>query len=104
MNATEAFSAPGHPYNCAQAVAIGAGREDLLSELAVCGGGRAPEGRCGALHAALRIASPEKHAEILEQFQAVAGALTCREIKGTTHFPCVKCVELASRLLSEAQS
>ena len=101
MNAIEAFSAPGHPYNCAQAVAIGAGREDLLSELAACGGGRAPAGHCGALHAALRIAPSEKHDAILAQFQAEAGALTCREIKGTTHFPCVKCVELASRLLSE---
>jgi hypothetical protein len=33
----------------------------------------------------------------------VAGALTCREIKGTTHFPCVKCVELGARLLDEAR-
>ena len=99
MNAIEAFSSPGHPYNCAQSIAIGAGRDDLVSELAACGGGRAPEGRCGALHAALLIAPPEKHAAILEQFRATAGALTCREIKGTTHFPCVKCVELAATLI-----
>ena len=99
MNATEAFSAPGHPYNCAQAVAIGAGREELLPELASCGGGRAPGGRCGALHAALLLAPQERHAEILEQFQSVAGALTCREIKSGSHFPCAKCVELAARLL-----
>ncbi|MBR6470301.1 MAG: hypothetical protein IKS83_00760 [Victivallales bacterium] len=103
MNAVEAFSLPGHPCNCAQAVAVGAGREDLVSELAACGGGHAPEGRCGALHAALLLAPPEKQAAILAQFQAEAGAMTCREIKSGTRYPCVKCVELASRLLSEAQ-
>ena len=101
MNAQEAFSAPGHPYNCAQAVAIGAGREDLLTEFSACGGGRAPGGYCGALHAALCIAPSEKHAAIIAQFQSEAGALTCREIKGTTHYPCTKCVELGTRLLSE---
>ncbi|MBQ4481120.1 MAG: hypothetical protein II943_10825 [Victivallales bacterium] len=103
MNAKDAFSAPGHPFNCAQSVAIGAGREDLLPELAACGGGRAPGGRCGALHAALLIASPERHGVILEQFQAEAGALTCREIKNETHFPCIQCVELASRLLENRE-
>ena len=99
MKAIEAFTAAGHPYNCAQSVAVGAGREELVSELASCGGGRAPEGRCGALHAALLLAPPEKRAAILEQFRAAAGAVTCREIKGGTGFPCVQCVETAARLL-----
>ena len=31
--------------------------------------------------------------------QQAAGAVTCREIKGGTGFPCAQCVETAARLL-----
>ena len=100
--AEELFAAPGHPYNCAQSVAAGAGHEELVPELASCGGGRAPEGLCGALHAALRLAPAYAHSEIKRQFEAGAGALTCRAIKGTAHTPCAKCVALAADLLAQA--
>ena len=50
--AFELFTAVPKLHNCAQAVADGMGRKDLVLELAACGGGRAPEGLCGALHSA----------------------------------------------------
>ncbi len=97
------FTAPGHPYNCAQSVALGANRPILAEELRSCGGGRAPEGICGALHAALLLAPAEKREEIREAFRARAGALTCREIKGEAKTPCLSCVELAAELLEKSR-
>ncbi|MGN0866574.1 MAG: hypothetical protein ACI4SG_02710 [Oligosphaeraceae bacterium] len=99
----EYFTAPGHPYNCAQSVALGNGREELVEELSRCGGGRAPEGICGALHAALLLAPEEERPALQEAFRKEAGALTCREIKGGALTPCVQCVEIAAALLEKAQ-
>lgn len=99
-SAVEYFSETPRQYNCAQSVAAGAGRLDLVPELAAMGGGRAPDGLCGALYAALRLLPETEHEETKRQFAATAGAIRCREIKGAAvPFPCVKCVELAERLL-----
>ena len=95
------FTAVPKMHNCAQAVACGAGREDLKDELAKCGGGKAPEGLCGALYAALLLAPVEKHDEIKQKFAEKAAYLTCREIKTISKFPCADCVALASELLEK---
>ncbi len=102
--AAKYFTLPGHPYNCAQSVALGAGRPILAEELRVCGGGRAPEGICGALHAALLLAPEESRGAIREAFRERAGALTCREIKGAAKTPCLACVELAAELLEKSRA
>ena len=99
--AEEIFSAVPKTHNCAQAVAAGAGRDDLVPALAVCGGGRAPGGLCGALHAALAIAPQEHHAQMKADFASATGALTCKEIKGFTHTPCAKCVATGASLLEK---
>ena len=101
--AGELFTAPGHPFNCAQAVALGNGHEEQKEDLARCGGGRAPGGICGALHAALLLAPEDQREAIQAEFQRQAGALTCREIKGQTGTPCLQCVEIATALLAKAQ-
>ena len=90
-------------YNCAQAVALGNGHEEQKEDLARCGGGRAPGGICGALHAALLLAPEDQREAIQAEFQRQAGALTCREIKGQTGTPCLQCVEIATALLEKAQ-
>ncbi|MBQ6470338.1 MAG: hypothetical protein IJJ33_00005, partial [Victivallales bacterium] len=90
--AEEIFSAVPKTHNCAQAVAAGAGRDDLVPALAACGGGRAPNGLCGALHAALAIAPEKHHEQIKAAFASATGAMTCREIKGATRTSCAKCV------------
>ena len=95
------FTAVPKLHNCAQAVACGADREDLKEELAKCGGGKAPEGLCGALYAALLLAPKDKHDDIKREFAAKAGFLTCREIKTVSKFPCADCVALASELLEK---
>ena len=96
--AFELFTAVPKLHNCAQAVADGAGRADLVPELASCGGGRAPEGLCGALYSALLLAKPGNREKVKEEFQAAAGALTCREIKSNAKFPCAECVRLGAEL------
>lgn len=98
--AVELFTAVPKMHNCAQAVAAGAGEEELAAELKCCGGGKAPEGRCGALYAALRLTPEDSHAELIDRFCAAAGAETCREIKaGNPPYPCVECVRTGAELV-----
>ena len=97
-NAVEIYTAVPKMHNCAQAVAAGAGREDLVEAFKVCGGGKAPGGLCGALHAALALAPESEHDAIKTAFAEKAGALTCREIKAVTLFSCAECVRVAAEL------
>lgn len=96
-NALEYFQMTPHK-NCAQSVAMGCGFPELEEELAACGGGRAPGGRCGALHAALRITPEDKHEAIIKGFVAETGSELCKEIKTVCKTPCTKCVEVAAAL------
>ena len=101
-NAVEIFSRVPRTVNCSQAVAAGFGREDLLGELAVCGGGHAPGGRCGALHAALLLVPEALRADVAEEFRRRAGSELCREIRAAGGFPCRGCVETAAGLVEKA--
>ena len=94
------FRQKPYMYNCAQTVCAAFGREDLVEPMASCGGGRAPEGTCGALYGAMQVA-PEKSAAILAAFTAANGASTCREIKCCNRVPCQECVRIAATLLVE---
>ena len=91
------FSAIPRQHNCAQAVVCGLGRQDLQEEMKACGGGHAPGGLCGALHAAMTLV-PEHAEEIRSAFAASLGADTCHALKGELHVPCTKCVETAATL------
>ena len=98
-SAVEYFAEVPRRYNCAQSIAAGAGREDLLAELSAKGGGRAPEGLCGALYAALQLMPEDRREAALAEFQKAAGSVRCCEIKSGTGFSCAACVELAEKLL-----
>lgn len=64
------------------------------------GGGRAEQGRCGALHAILMLTPcPEKRARLIEDFIETAKSPHCREIRKTGTLSCAQCVELAATLL-----
>lgn len=97
-NAVEYFTAVPKLHNCAQAVAEGAGRKEMVADLAACGGGRAPGGLCGALYALLLLAPESEHQNLKEAFKKEAGALTCCEIKSQKLYPCSECVRTASAL------
>lgn len=100
--AVEIFSAIPRKYNCAQSVAAGSDRDDLVPALASCGGGKAPAGRCGALHAAMLIAGEGKAESVRAEFVAAAGSEFCRELKHELKVPCVKCVGTAAALAEAA--
>ncbi len=101
--ALSAFRLEPLKLNCAQAVvhAHRAAHPDCAhhpDDFRELGAGRAPEGRCGALHAA-RTLRPEAAEAITTAFRATAGGDTCRELKREHGFPCPECVALAVRLL-----
>ena len=93
------FTAVPKTHNCAQAVMDGCGgTSGQVAEMAACGGGRAPGGLCGALHAALLL-RPDRAEEIKAAFAREVGALTCRDIKTKAGTPCPICVETAAQLV-----
>jgi hypothetical protein len=95
------FHQPPAMYNCAQSVAALCGMEDLCEALKAMGGGRAPEGRCGALHAALQLVPEARRQDLIDAFVAEAGAPDCRTIKAVTKFPCRSCVALGCTLAKQ---
>ena len=99
--ALELFTATPRKHNCAQATACGLGHDELYETLAACGGGKAPGGRCGALHAAMLIAGEARAEELRRRFAAELGAETCAELKRTLFVPCARCVETAAKLAEE---
>ena len=97
--ALEIFERVPRTHNCAQAVAAGCGHPELMEELSSCGGGRAPEGRCGALHAALLMVPAERGEAVRQAFIQKNGSEFCRELKTVHHTPCSQCVETAASLV-----
>ena len=104
-NAYELFTAVPKQHNCAQAVADGFGDHALSEAMKVCGGGNAPYGRCGALHAALLLTDQACHEELIRKFTTAAKSEKCKEIKGSAEpFPCAECVRLAAELVEKFRS
>jgi hypothetical protein len=93
-------------YNCAQAVlraytpAIGMSDENqtrFLEQFSQFGGGRAPEGECGALFAAKAILSDsDAKQKVEDDFVRAAGSTKCSDIRGPKTITCAQCVQVAS--------
>ena len=96
----------GKGYNCAQTVynsqrKHGPVDETKLFELGGAGGGRAPDGLCGALYAAKLNLPSERKAEIRARFEAVGGSVRCREIRKARQLSCQDCVAEAADYLEK---
>ena len=95
--------------NCAQAVMSAFSKDFNIDESMVdafknYGGGRAPDGLCGAYYAVRYILSrvePDRLEELEKHFLEHAGALECRNIKGLKKLSCVGCVEKSSEFLEK---
>lgn len=89
--------------NCAQSV-LHAFREVTgettfaLADFKPLGGGRAPDGLCGALHAACAVV-PDKAELLKSRFAARLGSVFCRELRAARQHPCEVCVGHATDLL-----
>lgn len=97
--------------NCAQAIIAGfkdkfSIRDDALPTFASLGGGKAPEGRCGALHAAQFIlggSQTEEAKKCEEIFLQAAGSSKCKEIRAMNKLSCLGCVEKSAEILERIQ-
>lgn len=101
--ALSTFREPPFMYNCAQTVCAAFGREDLIEAMKSCGGGRAPEGMCGALYGAIQVA-PTKAEALKSAFTEINGAWKCSDLKGgTPRVACQQCVRVAAELVEKLQ-
>jgi hypothetical protein len=104
QQALAVFRQPPERLNCAQAV-MHAWREVTgdttlaLADLKALGGGRAPAGICGALHAAC-LAAPGQTARLQAAFADCLGSIYCRELRAAKQHPCETCVAHAAELLA----
>lgn len=102
-HALRVFRQPPERLNCAQSVlqawrAVSGDTSIALADFKPLGGGRAPDGLCGALHAACMIAPGQ--AEALKQnFATRLGSLYCKELRAANVHPCETCVSQATELL-----
>ena len=93
--------------NCAQSVLRGFQKDmdisdEKIAETKKMGGGRAPEGKCGALHSALELLDNElEKKELSSRFIQKAGAEDCRSIRAMKKISCGQCVEHAASLLAD---
>ncbi|MFA6293664.1 MAG: C-GCAxxG-C-C family (seleno)protein [Victivallales bacterium] len=94
-------------HNCAQAVIAGFKEkisldDGLVAAFAAHGGGKAPEGCCGALYAARHILKDNGDLEIEkcnEVFIKAAGSHKCKEIRSMKKLSCLGCVERVAEIL-----
>lgn len=104
------FHAQPNNWNCAQAIqkglqnVTGLSDEEIEAEYRSKGGGRAEGGLCGALYSANRILEAKGLQPISNEFEAEAGAITCKALKGELKFPCINCVRLAEELAEKKLS
>ena len=101
--ALERFRRPPEPLNCAQSVLyayrkVSGDTAIPISDMQRFGGGRAPGGLCGALHAACAVA-PEKSEQLKTSFAVVTGSTLCRELRRANEHPCEVCVATSASLL-----
>lgn len=92
-----------NPYSCAQTVYAAFATDadaQTMDFMKQNSGGRAPEGMCGALFAAMRLA-PERAEELAKKFAERVGDTACLKIKREHKTPCAECVRAAAELLSE---
>jgi hypothetical protein len=94
----------GHErLDCAQAILRAFAHLDPEMKETLCkGGGKAPNGLCGAYCAAKYLLGkncPEKLKEFEEHFEKLAGSLKCDDIRKLRKLSCLGCVEQAANFL-----
>src|ERR1035438_9365003 len=102
-HALKVFRLPPERLNCAQSVLyawreISGDTSIALADLKPFGGGRAPDGLCGALHVACMVA-PNQAEALKLSFAARLGSLYCKELRAAKVHPCETCVGQAAELL-----
>lgn len=102
-HALTVFRRPPERLNCAQSVLLAYGeacgnQAAPLADFKPFGGGRAPGGLCGAVHAACVLA-PAKAEVLLSKFAQQLGSVRCKELRANRTHRCETCVATAAELL-----
>ena len=105
MNSQNYFHTKPENLNCAQAILKGFQKElnipeSRIAEFKAWGGGRAPEGICGALFAAEILLAEQGKPSIKEKFKTKVGNVNCLAIKRECKVPCIDCVRIADELMT----
>lgn len=89
--------------NCADAIRQAFTELDQETKEVLCkGGGRSPDGECGALCAAKSILKkhhPQQVKELDKFFLELAGSKNCDEIRSLKKLSCLGCVEKSAEYL-----
>ena len=106
MNSQNYFHTKPENLNCAQSILKGFQEEFNISagriaEFKAWGGGRAPEGVCGALFAADILLAELEKPSIKEKFKTEVGNTNCLAIKRENKVSCLNCVRIADELLEK---
>jgi hypothetical protein len=106
MPVATATAAHASGHNCCQAVLRAFQPhfqidEERIAAARQVGSGRAPNGRCGALHAAYDLIDPTHHAAIENAFVSHAGSANCQQIRELRKVTCRACVAEAARLVAQ---
>lgn len=101
----------GHKkLNCAQAVLKAFQEqlnipENIIDSFSAHGGGRAPEGHCGAVYAAEFIFGLagvlDADINAVSHLESIAGSSRCTEIKAEKKLSCLGCVEVCTAYVEE---
>ena len=106
LKANTFFRTEPEKLNCAQCIVKAFQAqlnipEEVIAGFRKYGGGRAPEGICGALYAADYLLKQQGKNSIQEEFREKAGAVMCRELKKKRKVSCEMCVNIADELLEK---
>ena len=88
--------------NCAQAILkafqpVSGMDDEEIASYAKAGGGKAPEGYCGALYAAQRLIQDDAlESELKAEFNLSAAGTTCKVIREQKKLSCADCVVRAA--------
>jgi hypothetical protein len=107
IKATDTFHHPQHRHNCAQAIAnkwhsyLGL-PPSIVDDMKAFGGGRSPEGMCGALYAGLELLPlADSKKQMLDEFKNITGQTKCRDLKCDKKVSCQQCVDIADQIIEK---
>ncbi|MCK9155405.1 MAG: redox-active protein [Paludibacteraceae bacterium] len=100
------FHAEPEKLNCAQSVLKGFQKDfsisdETIAEFRAWGGGRAKDGKCGALFAANYLMDKIGKDHLDDAFKAHVSYIKCADIKGNKASSCANCVHVADELISK---